>query len=62
MPFIDVKIFEQRLTPQTQEQLVTELTDAVVRVFGESIRDQTWVVLDGVDPARWGIGGRPAGK
>ena len=59
MPYIDVSIFEGRLTQQTQERLIAALTDAVVDVFDESIREQTWIVLNPVDPARWGIGGRP---
>ncbi|MHA6630313.1 tautomerase family protein [Pseudonocardia sichuanensis] len=62
MPYIDVRIFEGRLTPQTQERLIAALTDAVVDVFDESIREQTWIVLNPVDPARWGIGGRPCGR
>ncbi|MFJ9447804.1 4-oxalocrotonate tautomerase family protein [Kitasatospora sp. NPDC101235] len=66
MPFIEVKIFEQRLTEQTERELVEQLTQATVNVFGESIRDQTWIVLTPVPAHRWGIGGathpRPAAQ
>ncbi|MCX2182028.1 tautomerase family protein [Streptomyces sp. SKN60] len=64
MPFIEVKIFEQRLTEQTERELVEQLTQATVNVFGEEIRDQTWIVLTPVPAHRWGIAGstgpRPA--
>ncbi|MEU9083722.1 tautomerase family protein [Streptomyces sp. NPDC048357] len=66
MPFIEVKIFEQRLTEQTERELVEQLTQATVNVFGEEIRDQTWIVLTPVPAHLWGIGGstrpRPAAQ
>ncbi|ROO59761.1 4-oxalocrotonate tautomerase family enzyme [Micromonospora sp. Llam0] len=60
MPFIDVRIFEERLTPAVQEALVTRLSDAVGDVLGADARAQTWVVLTGAPADRWGIGGVPA--
>jgi len=60
MPFIDVRIFEERLTPAVQEALVTRLSDAVGEVLGEDARAQTWVVLTAAPADRWGIGGVPA--
>lgn len=59
MPFIDVRIFEERLTPEASDALIAELTDAVARALGESFRDNTWIVLIGAPAARWGVGGRP---
>jgi len=59
VPYIDVKLYEGRLDPDSTRRLIERLTQAVVDVYGEDIRDQTWVVLQGVPPARWGIGGRP---
>jgi 4-oxalocrotonate tautomerase len=57
MPFIDVRLFEERLTPDTEERLIGALTDAVTMVFGESARAQTWVALTGTPARRWGVGG-----
>lgn len=59
MPFIDVKIFENRLSSaEVEQELIERLTDAVAEVFGDEIREQTWVVLDPVPKHRWGIAGR----
>lgn len=58
MPYIDVKIYESRLDSHTESALIARLTDAVAEVFGESIRDNTWVVLSPVPAQRWGIAGR----
>jgi 4-oxalocrotonate tautomerase len=59
MPYIDVKLYEGRLDPDSTQKLIESLTQAVIDVYGEAIRDQTWIVLQEVPPARWGIGGRP---
>ncbi|MFF9778169.1 4-oxalocrotonate tautomerase family protein [Streptomyces sp. NPDC013978] len=59
MPFIDVKIYDRRLTPETERALIERLTQAAVDVFGEDVREQTWITLTGVPPQRWGIAGKP---
>ncbi len=59
MPLIDVKLYEGRLDGQTETELITRLTDAVVEVFGEPARAATWVVLQEVSATRWGIAGEP---
>ncbi|MBN9743410.1 hypothetical protein DMP23_20295 [Amycolatopsis sp. A1MSW2902] len=58
MPYIDVKIYEGRLDPDSSRRLIARLTDAVAEVYGEAIREQTWIVLTPVPPQRWGIGGQ----
>ncbi|MFD8462308.1 4-oxalocrotonate tautomerase family protein [Streptomyces antimycoticus] len=58
MPLIEVTIYEDRLNETTQVELVARLTDAAVSVFGDGIREHTWVVLQGVSRERWGIAGK----
>jgi 4-oxalocrotonate tautomerase len=58
MPIIEVKAFERRFEdPETAERLIAKLTDALCEVYGEELRDETWVILDGVAPPHWGFGG-----
>lgn len=58
MPVIEVKAFERRFADSaTCEELITKLTDALCDVYGEELRDETWVVLTGVQASRWGFGG-----
>jgi 4-oxalocrotonate tautomerase len=58
MPLIEVKAFERRFEdPETSERLIAKLTDALCEVYGEELRAETWVVLDGVDNSHWGFGG-----
>jgi len=59
MPIIEVKAFEPRFEDEdTARQLIEALTDALVSVYGEGSRAETWVVLQGVAPSRWGFGGK----
>jgi 4-oxalocrotonate tautomerase len=58
MPIIEVKAFAGRFQdPQTSEDLIAKLTDALCDVYGEELRDETWVLLTGIDGSHWGFGG-----
>jgi 4-oxalocrotonate tautomerase len=62
VPIIEVKAFEQRFTDDAQAALLIQrLTDAFVDTFGEQVRAETWVVLEGVSPKHWGFGGEVRG-
>jgi 4-oxalocrotonate tautomerase len=45
--------------PQKRE-LIEKLTDATASVYGEGIRQVTWVVIEDVNSGEWGIAGKPA--
>lgn len=58
MPIIEVKAFERRFEDAaTSERLIAKLTDALCDVYGEELRQETWVLLEGVEPTSWGFGG-----
>jgi 4-oxalocrotonate tautomerase len=55
---VTVKVFEDRLDDETfSAKLTTALTEAVVEVCGESSRENTWVVIEGVSRKQWSFGG-----
>jgi 4-oxalocrotonate tautomerase len=58
MPFINVKLIEDVFTPE-QKRRIVELTDAMVAIEGESMRQVTWVVVEEVRSGDWGIAGKP---
>ncbi|GAA1980839.1 hypothetical protein GCM10009718_17210 [Isoptericola halotolerans] len=62
MPFIEVKIFEERLTPETEAALLTELSGAVGRTLGPDAEASTWVVLHGTPAQRWAVAGEVQGR
>jgi 4-oxalocrotonate tautomerase len=59
MPLINVKLIEDVFTPEQKRRIVGELTDAMVAIEGESMRQVTWVVVEEVRSGDWGIAGRP---
>ncbi|GHE12866.1 tautomerase family protein [Streptomyces alanosinicus] len=62
MPFISVRIFEERLDGTQDEEFIKNLTEAVTKTFGEESRSHTWVALEGTPAKRWGIAGRLGSK
>jgi 4-oxalocrotonate tautomerase len=38
---------------------VTDLTDAMVAIEGENMRQVTWVVIEEVKSGNWALGGKP---
>ncbi len=59
MPLINVKLIEDVFTPDQKRQIVTDLTETMVSIEGENMRDVTWVVVEEVHSGDWGIGGKP---
>ena len=59
MPLINVKVIEGVFSGAQKEAIVKELTDALVRIEGENLRQVTWCVVEEVNSGSWGIGGTP---
>lgn len=60
MPIIEVKAFEHRFAADGEKSrlLIERLTDAIADTYGEELREETWVILEGVQPERWAFGGK----
>jgi 4-oxalocrotonate tautomerase len=59
MPLINVKLIEDVFASEQKRRIVEELTDAMVAIEGESMRQVTWVVVEEVRSGDWGIAGKP---
>ncbi|MBC7899852.1 MAG: 4-oxalocrotonate tautomerase family protein [Saprospiraceae bacterium] len=57
MPLLNVKVMEGVFTPTQKQEMIRKLTDTMVSIEGENLRAVTWVVIDEVKSADWGIGG-----
>ena len=58
MPLIEVKLIENVFTAAQKEQIVHNLTEAMVAVEGEALRAVTWVVVEEIKGGDWAIGGK----
>ena len=59
MPLINFKAIERVVTPEQKRELIEKLTAATAAVYGEGIRQVTWVVIEDVKSGEWGIAGKP---
>lgn len=59
MPHLRVHALEDDLTGR-EAALIEGLTEAVVAVYGDWVRNQVVVQLIGLPANRWGVGGSPA--
>lgn len=58
MPLIQVKVIKGVFTAPQKQEIVERLTEAMVEVEGENLRQMTWCVLEEVANGEWGIGGQ----
>jgi phenylpyruvate tautomerase PptA (4-oxalocrotonate tautomerase family) len=60
VPLIRVELGDSRVTEESTPKIIKALTDAILEVVGdESLRETTWVIVQGVSPKQWGVGGKP---
>jgi 4-oxalocrotonate tautomerase len=58
MPFVNVKFIEGVFDADQKREIVERLTETMVGIEGENMREVTWVVLEEVRSGDWGMGGR----
>lgn len=59
MPLVQIKGVQGYLTKNQKQQLIKNVTDAVLSVEGEGLRSVTWVIIEDVNEGEWGVGGNP---
>lgn len=57
MPFINVKLIKGVFDEDQKHDMIQKLTETMVGIEGEAMRQVTWVTVDEVDSGSWGIGG-----
>lgn len=58
MPFANIKVIEGVFSEEEKKQMIEKVTDALVAVEGENLREVTVVILEEVRSGSWGLGGR----
>jgi 4-oxalocrotonate tautomerase len=57
MPFVEIKVIEGVFSNDQKKEMIEKVTDAMVSVEGENMRDVTWVTIEEKKSGNWGIGG-----
>ena len=58
MPIINVKLIEGVFDSEEKREMIDKLTDAMVEIEGESMRDVTWVFIEESKSGDWAVGGK----
>lgn len=58
MPLVQIKGVSGFLSNEEKRRLIEKVTDAVVSVEGEGLRQVTWVTIEDVPSGSWGVGGK----
>lgn len=57
MPLVNVKLIEGVFSASQKQEMIRKLTETMVSIEGENMRNVTWVVVEEVKSGDWGIGG-----
>ena len=58
MPLATIKVIEGVFTDTEKQKMIEKVTDALVTVEGERLRDKTVVIVEETRSGDWGIGGK----
>ena len=57
MPFVEVKLYDKRVTEESVPKIIEAMTAALAESSGAA-PEHIQVVVHGVSPKHWGIGGQ----
>ncbi len=58
MPLAQIKVIEGVFSEEEKRQMIERVTDAIVSIEGEALREKTVVIIDEVKSGDWGFGGK----
>lgn len=58
MPLANIKVIEGIFSDSEKRQMIEKVTDALVAIEGEPLRDKTVVIIEETRSGDWGIGGQ----
>ena len=58
MPLANIKVIEGVFTDAEKQQMIEKVTEAMISVEGEPLRDKTVVIVEETKTGDWGVGGR----
>ena len=58
MPLVDIQVIEGVFDAEQKKEMIEKVTNTMVEIEGESLRDVTWVRIREVGSGDWGIGGK----
>ena len=57
MPLVTINLIENVFSPEQKAEMIEKITNTMVEIEGENMRQVTWVKIEEVPEGQWGIGG-----
>ena len=57
MPLVQVSVVKGVFSSEQKAEMISLLTDAMVRIEGENMRAATWVKIEEIESGSFGVGG-----
>ena len=61
MPLVTIDVIKDVFTPDQKADLIEKVTEAMIEVEGENMRQVTWVKINEIAGGDWAIGGKRLG-
>ena len=58
MPIVDIHLIEGVFTADQKKEMIEKVTNTMVEIEGENLRDVTWVRVLEFGSGEWGMGGK----
>ena len=58
MPLVTIDVIKDVFSPTQKQQLIENVTEAMIAVEGEALRPVTWVRIIEVEQGNWAVGGQ----
>ncbi len=58
MPLVTIDLIKDVFTPRQKQDMIERVTEALIAVEGEALRQVTWVRIQEVEQGDWAIGGK----
>lgn len=58
MPLVTIDLIKDVFTPEQKAQMISKVTEAMIAVEGEAMREVTWVRIQEMQQGDWAIGGK----
>lgn len=58
MPLAQIKGISGYLSIEQKKEMIEKVTEAILSVEGEGLRQVTWVIIEDVPEGQWGVGGQ----
>jgi len=58
MPLVNIDVIKDVFTPAQKREMIERVTDAMLAIEGEAMRQVTWVRIQEIQQGDWGIGGK----